>query len=43
LRGHLGGFFGRTAEGDEDLGELENFHGEKFNQENKNAGNGKYS
>src|ERR1035437_2693799 len=26
LRGHLGGFFRRTAEGDEDLGKLENFH-----------------
>ena len=27
LRGHLGGFFRRTAEHDEDLGELGNFHG----------------
>jgi len=27
LRGHLGGFFRRTAEGDEDLGKLGNFHG----------------
>ena len=29
LRGHLGGFFRRTAEHDEDLGELGNFHGLK--------------
>ena len=26
LRGHLGGFLRRTAEGDEDLGELREFH-----------------
>ena len=26
LRGHLGGFFRRTAERDEDLGEFGNFH-----------------
>ena len=30
LRGHIGGFFRRTAERDENLGELENIHGEKF-------------
>ena len=29
LRGHPGGFFGGTAEGDEDLGELGDFHGLK--------------
>ena len=29
LRGHVGGFLRRTAEGDEDLGELVNFHGLK--------------
>jgi hypothetical protein len=40
LRGHVGGFFGGTAKRDEDLGELGNFHGGKFNQENRNAGNG---
>ena len=27
LRGHLGGFFRRTTERDEDLGKLGNFHG----------------
>ena len=27
LRGHVGGFFRRTTEGDEDLGKLGNFHG----------------
>jgi hypothetical protein len=42
LRGHFGGFFRRTTERDENLGELGNVHGEKFNQENKNAGSGKY-
>jgi len=41
LRGHIGGFFGGTTEGDKDLGELGNFHGENINWENKNAGSGK--
>jgi len=27
LRGHVGGFFRRAAEGNEDLGEFGNFHG----------------
>ena len=27
LRGHVGGFFRRAAEGDEDFGKLGNFHG----------------
>jgi len=27
LRGHVGGFFRRAAERDEDLGEFGNFHG----------------
>jgi hypothetical protein len=27
LRGHLGGFFGGTAERGEDLGKFGNFHG----------------
>ena len=27
LRGHLGGFFGGTAERDQDFGEFGNFHG----------------
>jgi hypothetical protein len=40
LRGHLGGFLGGTAEGNEDLGKLRDFHGEKIYQKNKNAGNG---
>jgi hypothetical protein len=40
LRGHLGGFLGGTAEGNEDLGKLRGFHGEKIYQKNKNAGIG---
>ena len=30
LRGHVGGFFRRAAEGDEDLGELGDFHGDNL-------------
>jgi hypothetical protein len=32
LRGHGGGFFRRTTEGDEDLGEFGNFHGGQLYQ-----------
>ena len=35
LRSHLGGFIGGTAEGDEDLGELGNFHGSILNRINR--------
>lgn len=41
LGGHLGGFFRRTTERDENLGELGNVHGKKFNPKNENAGSGK--
>ena len=35
LRGHLRGFFRRTAEGDQSLGELGNFHGANVTMEGR--------
>ena len=36
LRGHVGGFFGRTAEGDKDFCEFGNFHGSNLGRINRN-------